>query len=55
MRVAAAFIKEHAQDSLMHYDEAECDGSCLSEELTYQADSMDVQTEKPLDKGSNPA
>lgn len=37
VRQAIAFLKEHSgyvgQDSLLHYDEADCDGYCLADDL----------------------
>ncbi len=33
VRVAAKFITRHAPDSTIRYDEAECDGSCLADDL----------------------
>lgn len=32
LRVAGAFIEEHCPDGTIVYDEATCDGYCLSEE-----------------------
>ncbi len=53
MRVAAEFIKKHALYDMMHYDEADCDGGCLSEELLQMAEDMDVKEEKVVDKPSS--
>lgn len=46
MRVAAEFIKTHAEFSSIRYDDADCDGHCLAEELANQAEMMDVKIEK---------
>ena len=39
MRVAAAYINE-CPDNSIDYDETTCDGYCLAEELTVEADNM---------------
>lgn len=39
MRVAAEYIRTHAPDGTVHYDEADCDGLCLSDDLIIEADS----------------
>lgn len=40
VRVAVAHIREHAADCTTDYDETECDGSCLADELATEAESM---------------
>lgn len=32
LRVAASFIKENCPNTLVYFDEAECDGTCLAED-----------------------
>ncbi len=57
MRVASQFIMENARDGIIKYDEADCDGHCLAEELQHMAEDMDVKQspEKELDKASSPS
>lgn len=40
MRAAAAHITAHAEDDITVYDEAECDGQCLSSELLQAAEEI---------------
>lgn len=42
MRVASAYISDHP-DHAIQYDEATCDGYCLSEELAIEADNMPIK------------
>jgi hypothetical protein len=37
MLIAAKFIRQHASDRTMFYDEATCDGYCLAAELEAEA------------------
>lgn len=37
MLLAAEYIRKHAPDGTVHYDEADCDGSCLAEDLEIEA------------------
>jgi hypothetical protein len=39
MRLAADILREHAPDAEVFYDEADCDGSCLADDLTLAANS----------------
>lgn len=41
MRIAAEYIRKHAPDGNVHYDEADCDGLCLSDDLIIEANSND--------------
>lgn len=42
MRVAAVFIRQHASDYTIDYDETTCDGYCLADELEIEAEMEDV-------------
>jgi len=39
MRIAAEYILKHAPDHTVHYDEADCDGHCLADDLIIEANS----------------
>jgi hypothetical protein len=51
MKIAADYIREYCPDEEMIYDEAECDGSCIADDL----DSIreDIQEEFLQDKKIN--
>lgn len=40
MDLAADLIEEHCPDELMSYDDAECDGLCLAEDLRSLANDI---------------
>lgn len=40
LRVAIRHILEHAADATTHYDEAECDGACLADELQREYEEL---------------
>jgi hypothetical protein len=46
LRVAIRHIKVHAADQVSYYDEAECDGSCLADELRNEYDDLMAELEK---------
>lgn len=41
LRVAARFIRQHAPDRTIAYDETECDGNCLAEDCEFAADDLE--------------
>lgn len=41
LKVAAVHIKTHALYNETHYDDADCDGHCLAEELEQEAQRLD--------------
>lgn len=43
MRVAAIHIEKYASEDVTHYDAADCDGSCLLDELKTEADNLDPE------------
>ena len=43
LRVAIHHIREHAAEDVTEYDEAECDGSCLADELQHELDMLPSQ------------
>lgn len=40
MLVAADYIRQHAPGHTVHYDEADCDGYCLADDLRIEAEQM---------------
>jgi hypothetical protein len=44
MRLAAQYIRTHAPFDTIHYDEADCDGSCLADDLDIEAGQIDPQS-----------
>lgn len=40
LRVAAEHISKYAYEDVTFYDNADCDGACLAEELRQEADDM---------------
>jgi hypothetical protein len=42
MRLAADYIRRYHNYGLIFYDDAECDGQCLSDDLLAEADDMAV-------------
>lgn len=45
MRVAIRHIRDHAADDVTKYDETECDGSCLADELQHELDNLPAETD----------
>lgn len=37
LRIAAEFIRKYASHRSVHYDEADCDGACLADDLEIEA------------------
>ena len=46
MLVAAAFIREHASDRMMHYDDSDCDGICIASELETGAEFVQIEADR---------
>jgi hypothetical protein len=46
MRLAASVLQEFAPDAEVFYDEADCDGSCLAEDLEACAEDLANQCGK---------
>lgn len=46
LKVASEYIKRHAPDESIHYDEADCDGSCVAEDCMSAADELDHDMDK---------
>jgi hypothetical protein len=40
MRVAAAYIRKNAPNDVIHYDDADCDGRCLADDLESGASAL---------------
>lgn len=47
LRVAISHIREHAADCVTEYDETDCDGSCLADELQNELDMLEASPEPP--------
>lgn len=47
LRVAISHIREHAADEITEYDEAECDGACLADELQHELDTLPAAKPEP--------
>jgi hypothetical protein len=41
MRIAASVIQHNAPEATAYYDEAECDGLCLADDLKIAADDLE--------------
>lgn len=46
VRVAIHHIRDHASDCLTDYDETDCDGSCLADELERQLEELNEHEER---------
>ncbi len=42
MRIAAEFIRDHAPSDTVFYDDAECDGYCLADDLESAAHDLEA-------------
>lgn len=40
LRVASAFIREHCSAGLITFDEAECDGHCVADDIASAAEEL---------------
>ena len=40
MLLAAKYIRKYAPDHAVHYDEADCEGSCLADDLEIEAENV---------------
>jgi hypothetical protein len=46
LKVAAKYIRENHPDGKIHYDEADCDGSCVANDCEYAADELKGDLDK---------
>jgi hypothetical protein len=46
LKVAAEYIRDNYPDGMIHYDEADCDGSCVANDCIAAADELEHDLDK---------
>lgn len=41
LRIAGPLVEQYAADAIIHYDQADCDGTCIADDCRDAADHID--------------